>query len=258
MSDLSHNRLGQQDFVRLTGRGASFGTYLEGSAISFAFKRVMKATQGIIQDSNCDRDACNKRLKGILIEWFWWLNKDAISLLMRDSLRAVDASNRSISNGIAKDIWRSANIHRCCFCGDFLSTNGDSIFIDSKGNKATLEHVWPSSLGGDSNEENLVPACETCNKVKGDLFTWEEGHIHGFVYQVDFHRSDYVNRIPIPQRILLQRRAVLTLANREKITLKQALLRVGPYGDLKAIDSQDTWDFFNTQNHSKSLGEVLW
>lgn len=258
LTDLSKNRLSQQNFIRLTGRNDHFGNYLEGSMISFAFKRLIKATQGIFHDPNSDREVCNIRLKRLLLDWFWWLDRDSISSLMRFNLRAFDASNKSIANGIATDIWGTAHIHKCCFCGDLLTAFGNSTFYDSKRNKASLEHVWPSSLGGDSNKDNLVPACFECNRQKGDLLAWEDGHIHNFIYEVDFNRSDFINRLPIIQRILLQRRAVFTLANREKITLKQALVRVGPYGKLNVIDSNDTWDIFNTQNHSESLGESLW
>jgi hypothetical protein len=129
---------------------------------------------------------------------------------------------------------------------------------DVQGNKATLEHVWPSSLGGDSITDNLVPACANCNVKKGDLVTWEQGSVHEFIYPIDFHLSDDFPRLPLVQKILLQRRAVVMLAQREQISLKKALLRVGPFGDLKPLNSDDTWDIFNTQNHLDSLGEVLW
>jgi hypothetical protein len=33
---------------------------------------------------------------------------------------------------------------------------------------------------------------------------------------------------------------------------------VGPYGAITALDANDTWDIFNTQNHFDSLGELLW
>jgi hypothetical protein len=129
---------------------------------------------------------------------------------------------------------------------------------DVQGNKATLEHVWPSSLGGDSITDNLVPACANCNAKKGDLVTWEQGSVHEFIYPINFHLSDYLPRLPLVQKILLQRRAVVILAQREKISLKKALVRVGPFGDLKPLNPDDTWDIFNTQNHLDSLGEVLW
>lgn len=258
MKDLRSSRLGQQKFVRLTGRGAPFGTYLEGSMIAFAFKRIMKASHGIFRDKAVDREICNARLSTILREWFGWLDREDLGVLVRDALRANDASDNPIPKSIETEIWHKRRIHYCCFCGTTLTADSDSIVRDVQGNKATLEHVWPSSLGGDSVSDNLVPACSRCNQVKSDLFTWEQGSVHEFIYPIDFHLSDYLPRLPVAQKILLQRRAVIMLAQREKISLKQALLVVGPFGDLKPLDTDDTWDIFNTQNHLDSLGEVLW
>lgn len=257
-NDLASNRLGQQKFVRLTGRGEPFGAYLEGSMIAFSFKRVMKATQGIFRDKNIDPAACNARLTAALRDWFGWLDREALAVLVRDALRAEESSNNPIPKSVETESWGTSRIHYCCFCGKSMSADAHSVVRDADGNKATLEHVWPTSLGGDSIVGNLVPACSICNKEKRDLFTWEQGSIHDFIYPIDFHLSDFLPRLPVAQRILLQRRAVIALAQRELITLKQALLRVGPYGEIKAIDFSDTWDFFNTQNHVDSLGELLW
>lgn len=258
LKDLTPNRLGQQRFVRLTGRGAPFGTYLEGSMIAFAFKRVMKASHGIFRDKSQDRADGNRRLTAVLRDWFDWLDKEDLGVLVRDALRAEDASEMPIPKGLETEIWRSRRVHTCCFCGDQLMTDAHGVVKDPKGRKATLEHVWPASLGGDSIVDNLVPACHGCNQHKGDLFTWEQGSIHDFIYPIDFHLSDFLPRLPVTQRILLQRRAVTTLAQRERMTLKDALLRVGPYGEMSAVDGSDTWDLFNTQNHVESLGELLW
>lgn len=258
VKDLASNRLGQQRFIRLTGRGESFGAYLEGSMIAFAFKRVMKATHGIFRDRNSDPVASNERLTSTLRDWFGWLDKDTLAVLVRDAQRAESASNHPIPKGVEKEIWHTRPTHKCCFCGRLLTADSRSVVKDEEGRKATLEHVWPSSLGGDSIAENLVPACVDCNREKQDLFTWEQGSIHDFIYPIDFHLSDFLPRLPVNQRILLQRRAVVTLAQRERITLKGALLLVGPYGEIRAMDTSDTWDFFNTQNHFDSLGELLW
>lgn len=258
MKDLRPSRLGEQKFVRLTGRGAPFGTYLEGSMIAFAFKRIMKASHGIFRDQAVDRAICNAKLSATLREWFGWLDREDLGVLVRDAVRAHDASDNPIPKSIETDIWHKRRIHKCCFCGTALTADADSIVRDTQGNKATLEHVWPSSLGGDSVPDNLAPACTRCNHAKSDLFTWEQGSVHDFIYPIDFHLSDYLARLPLTQKILLQRRAVVILAQREKISLKQALLRVGPFGDLKPLNADDTWDIFNTQNHLDSLGEVLW
>jgi len=251
-------RISRQDLVKFSGRGEQFGEYLEGIVLAFAFKRIMKAATGIFQNGTVDVDVGNRRLNSLLKSWFDWLSKEELATLMRDAIRASEASYKKIPNGIKEEIFFSRSVHECCFCGVRMLPNSDGVFLDNRGEKATLEHIWPSSLGGDSVIENLVPACGACNTEKADIFVWEQGLVHDFIYPVDFHNSDFLPKVPIYERLLLQRRAVMFIAQRDKLTLKDALRRVGPYGAMAAIDQFDTWDFFNIQNHSENLGERLW
>jgi len=48
----------------------------------------------------------------------------------------------------------------CSYCGRKLTFA-----------QATLDHVFPQSLGGKSVQANLVLACETCNKRKSS-YDW--------------------------------------------------------------------------------------
>jgi|GEM_PF-1026584 len=255
---LVSSRLGQHPFIKLAGRGQQFGDYLEGAVYAFTFKRLMKATHGIFENASISADAGNRELTRLLSQWFDWLTRDEIATLMRDTLRAHAASNKAIAKGIKHDMFGPKRLLRCCFCGVELRPDGKGVFRDPRGNRATLEHIWPSSLGGDSIENNLAPACHECNREKDDLFIWEQGLVHNFVYPINFQNSDYLARVPIYERLLLQRRAVILLAQRDQLSLKQALLQVGAYGTWAAIDPGDTWDFFNIQNHSVNLGERLW
>ncbi len=34
---------------------------------------------------------------------------------------------------------------------------------------ATVDHMWPRTLGGSNLLDNLVACCHTCNTLKGDL-----------------------------------------------------------------------------------------
>lgn len=251
-------RISHQGLVKFSGRGEQFGEYLEGAVLAFSFKRIMKAASGIFQGGKVDVDVGSRRLNSLLRSWFDWLSKEELATLMRDSIRASEASYKTIPNSIKEEIFFSRSIHDCCFCGVRMSPDSEGVFRDNRGAKATLEHIWPSSLGGDSIVENLVPACGVCNTEKADIFVWEQGLVHDFIYPVDFNSSDFFDRVPIYERLLLQRRAVMFVAQRDKLTLKEALRRVGPYGAMEAIDQSDTWDFFNIQNHSGNLGERLW
>ena len=51
---------------------------------------------------------------------------------------------------------------RCVYCAMCLATD-----------IATLDHVYPVSLGGTSAPGNLVSACAPCNRLKGDMLPAE-------------------------------------------------------------------------------------
>ena len=48
--------------------------------------------------------------------------------------------------------------NKCAYCGRKLNYK-----------EVTIDHVIPKCKGGTKNEENLYPACWTCNKTKADL-----------------------------------------------------------------------------------------
>ena len=48
---------------------------------------------------------------------------------------------------------------RCSYCG---------IWFTRKKHRVTMDHVVPRAKGGLTEEQNLRPACLTCNSVKGD------------------------------------------------------------------------------------------
>lgn len=64
---------------------------------------------------------------------------------------------RAVKRGALRDCS-----HRCAYCGTRLD-------VDT----ATLDHVYPSSKGGPNLSGNLVAACGTCNRMKGDLLPAE-------------------------------------------------------------------------------------
>ena len=44
---------------------------------------------------------------------------------------------------------------------------------DPDGLKATADHIWPRALGGDTIQQNLLPACPSCNSAKGNIAAWQ-------------------------------------------------------------------------------------
>lgn len=64
------------------------------------------------------------------------------------------------------DNWDRAyqrHMARCAYCGSDLLVDFNAYM------SAQLDHLVPSSKGGDGSDENRVPACSVCNILKGDF-----------------------------------------------------------------------------------------
>jgi hypothetical protein len=72
--------------------------------------------------------------------------------------RRFSAEKRSAGLEKARD---ANGIPRCEYCGTDLSAK------PGKANSYEADHRVPRSRGGPSNQENLAPACRTCNRSKG-------------------------------------------------------------------------------------------
>lgn len=46
--------------------------------------------------------------------------------------------------------------HGCAYCGESIG-------------EATIDHIVAKANGGKDSRENLVPACKTCNEMKGSM-----------------------------------------------------------------------------------------
>lgn len=53
---------------------------------------------------------------------------------------------------------------RCFYCGMQMWRSRDAVRV---GEKATIDHVLPSSKGGNIEKGNIVWACSPCNQSKG-------------------------------------------------------------------------------------------
>jgi 5-methylcytosine-specific restriction endonuclease McrA len=68
---------------------------------------------------------------------------------------------------------------RCYLCGRMVSD------IPNLPESATVDHVWPQSLGGPSEDFNLLVACRRCNEAKDEHLRAEDFHYEKMALQVD-------------------------------------------------------------------------
>lgn len=116
--------------------------------------------------------------------WSW---QDAVKAIFRDSVQVISEYDRVVRspafemklpsvlalreyvpmarspaftrfNVFLRDAWK------CQYCGDEFKTHD-----------LTFDHVIPRSRGGRTNWQNIVAACQPCNRIKGSRLPHEVG-----------------------------------------------------------------------------------
>lgn len=168
---------------------------------------------------------------------------------VRLTVLAAEVSSKDCSPAIAKSIrnWASTS-HQSCYLCDI---NLDFTVGSQADNAYTLEHVWPRSYGGDSSEqENLLPACKQCNSArKKDLALWSATAVHSVNLKV-LASDNARDKIEGPIKYSIHQRHLLKFAVENRVTLKAAALKVGPWRQIPdLIDRDDSGHFFNLRNY---------
>ena len=94
--------------------------------------------------------------------------------------------------------------------------------------RATVEHIWPLSLGGDSDFGNLLPACDACNSNRGNLPVWSS-----FWFQACFLGPRPSERaidrmLGTKTRLALQFFRIYSHSQRSGASLKRSSIELGP------------------------------
>ena len=136
----------------------------------------------------------------------------------------------------------------CYLCGRIL------VFSQEDTNaKFTLDHLWPRDFGGDSIEENLLPACKECNSQhKKNYPTWAMTNVHSLL--LGFEPSENsLKRVPGSSRYAIHHRHVQNIAIEKQISLKEAYVFAGPSEGVRVIEPLEFGHFFNLANHNSGL-----
>lgn len=167
-------------------------------------------------------------------------NLEKLSIL---TFEAADNSGKKISKSTKRSVLGGSDVHDCYICGKRIVDNSDDSEIVLK-----YEHIWPSTYGGDSVEDNLLPSCLKCNEIKDDMLLWQDGHVHSFILRPDPSEREWKS-IKRREKIAKQRLRIFNMASAKKISLKEAAIEVGPFNvdpaALYVFDEDDSVDFFN-------------
>ena len=183
---LQDNYVGEHSWGELsralisTGRGDWWVDALQEMAILHLTRRLVAAASAIVDsrpewDVLADREIKQMILDTMVVDYF------LIGEIHARLVPAVQAARRDISRGTRTQLISESKRDSpwCYLCGsdlDYESSDSPVSF--------TLDHVWPQAYGGDSDYDNLLPACKSCNGRKGDVASWSlypiQAQIAGF------------------------------------------------------------------------------
>ena len=155
-------------------------------------------------------------------------------------LPAIRSARGTISDSVRHSATALARreMPYCYLCGtemDFFA-DGHQAF--------TLDHVWPRAYGGNSDFENLLGACRSCNEAKASEPSWALYPIQSYV--AGFEVRD-LEDMPKVMRFAVQARAAKHLAHSEGLSLRDAYLRLGRPNRPVVLNEATAVDLFNLE-----------
>jgi 5-methylcytosine-specific restriction endonuclease McrA len=159
------------------------------------------------------------------------------------SLQAAADSKRRITESVKDRISEGKAELSCYICGWHAPRRSDK-----PGIAIQFEHLWPSSLGGNSCFENLLPACNTCNQEKGAMILWHTAHVSSFVLKPNPSTNE-LTAISRREKIAQHMRTIIDHACVNKLDIRSAAIEIGAIdmNSIKVLDADDAVDFFNFQ-----------
>ncbi len=166
---------------------------------------------------------------------------DVVDRLASGALTAAADSKRKIRDSVKNAVCRGRRELSCYICGGILLRNSAQ-----PESQVEFEHLWPASFGGNSIEENLLPACKACNNAKGHMLLWHTAHIASFVLKPQPSEEE-LKSISRREKIAKHAMSVYSKACNDRCSLKTAALSIGPVSmtSIYADDNEDSMDFFN-------------
>jgi hypothetical protein len=241
--------------LTITGRPEQYARYFrELAAVSVACRLVAYAC-GLSDHGNDgkgmndDNPIFKTRLTTYIREYLGVYDKAPFGKLYRHVIDGRRASLGDIPAGVKRSIQSAAKrkLEKCYMCGQaFTHDNPNS-------NAAiTIDHIWPQCFGGESEEDNLLPACNSCNTCKKRNFaTWSMVAIQSVALGWNPQRNARVS-LDGSVRFARHHLAVWIEASNTRCSLKEAYRRIGPWTDVGLLDADNDGDFFNIQLVSSS------
>jgi hypothetical protein len=204
------------------GGSANFPAYFKGAAAVHVTRRILR--YWMEEKPSVGDEAMYVRNVSTFVrrEVFPSLANDDITRVSRAVIEAERAAGKPISGGCRKNVLREQRGHSCYLCGKELDAKAG----DGEPCALTLEHLWPTSMGGDSVEANLLPACTHCQRDSQDAISWEWANVHNLVLSSSPSASA-LKSVNGKLRYARHYLEAMTLADAQHLTLKEAFMRLG-------------------------------
>ena len=155
-------------------------------------------------------------------------------------LPAIRSARETIIDSVRQSAaaFASREMPYCYLCGTEVDFSADSH------EAFTLDHVWPRAYGGNSDYENLLGACRSCNEAKGSEPSWAMYPIQSFVAGYELQDLEYMPKV---MRFAVQARAAKQVAISKRLSLREAYIFLGRSSLPVVVSGGTAVDLFNLQ-----------
>lgn len=223
-----------------TGRGDDWSEAIQDMAVLHLARRLIAGGSSIVASSTdwdlvVEREMKQMILDTMVVDYF------RVGEIYARLESAIAAARSSISTGTRNQLRSECRREApwCYLCGEDMDFN-----VTNSVREFTLDHVWPQAFGGNSDPENLLPACRSCNERKGHAASWSLYPVQALVqgYRLS---SEGVAALPKEMRFAVHTRRAIQEAKATGSSLKNAFVRLGRPDLPAVIDESTSVDVFN-------------
>ncbi len=150
---------------------------------------------------------------------------------------------KSKRDRLIKD-YSSKNELRCYICGKYLSETEAETEVELKAQteeKIEIEHLWPKTMGGATEDFNLKISCSFCNKSKQDYIDASDFHYEQICLVNDKNDTNFSYEMQRTYKV-----ALLSKSNYSCSVCNKQAATVGKL-NFGRLNLNDSWHFLNIQ-----------
>ncbi len=223
--------------LRASHRGDEWAEAFQEMTSLQLMRRLIVAGKDLFDENDLEESEVQIKhsiLDTMIVHW------DSASDIYERLVPAIRSSRSEITDPIRSEAEEFARrvMPYCYLCGVQFD------FAASDHLQFTLDHIWPRAYGGNSDLENLLGACKSCNETKGDSASWALYPVQAFV---SGYKDKNMERIPKRMRFAIQARKAKYLSDTGSISLRDAYIHLGR-PDIPAFTGGETaGDMYNVQ-----------